>query len=407
MRLNLIFLFLILAFLSCNNAGKKNSSVINPKYKCSILTKGNSWAYKNSSVTDKIVSEEGIKNWESSETILRTYFKVQKAETFNVALKAKVNLGKATIKVSVNGVSKQIVISNTEFDEVFVGDFTIEHPGYYFVEFQGVQKEGATFGEISEVIIEGNTAQCNIKYIKEDFYYGRRGPSVHLNYEVPSEAKDVQYFYNEMTIPQGNDVVGSYFMATGFAEGYFGIQVNSQTERRVLFSVWSPFKTDDPKSIPDDKKIILLKKGNEVISNDFGGEGSGGQSIRVFNWKSDTTYKFLLKAKPSVNNSTDYTAYFYAPEIGEWELMASFRRPMTSTYIKSPHSFLENFIPSTGDQTRMVKYSNQWLRDRNGKWHKVKNAKFTADATARKESRLDYMGGIENNDFFLKKLTGL
>jgi hypothetical protein len=75
---------------------------------------------------------------------------------------------------------------------------------------------------------------------------------------------------------------------------------------------------------------------------------------------------------------------------------------MTSTYIKSPHSFLENFIPSTGDQTRMVKYSNQWLRDRNGKWHKVKNAKFTADATARKESRLDYMGGIENNDFFLK-----
>ena len=52
-----------------------------------------------------------------------------------------------------------------------------------------------------------------------------------------------------MTIPKNNDVVGSYFMANGFAEGYFGIQVNSETERRILFSVWSPYKTDDPNSI--------------------------------------------------------------------------------------------------------------------------------------------------------------
>ena len=26
----------------------------------------------------------------------------------------------------------------------------------------------------------------------------------------------------------------------------FGIQVNSDSERRVLFSIWSPFSTDDP-----------------------------------------------------------------------------------------------------------------------------------------------------------------
>ena len=31
-------------------------------------------------------------------------------------------------------------------------------------------------------------------------------------------------------------------MANGFGEGYFGIQVNGPNERRVLFSVWSPFK---------------------------------------------------------------------------------------------------------------------------------------------------------------------
>jgi hypothetical protein len=47
----------------------------------------------------------------------------------------------------------------------------------------------------------------------------------------------------EITVPVGQDPIGSYFMANGFGEGYFGFQVNSKTERRVLFSVWSPFRT--------------------------------------------------------------------------------------------------------------------------------------------------------------------
>lgn len=53
-------------------------------------------------------------------------------------------------------------------------------------------------------------------------------------------------------------------MANGFGEGYFGMQVNSETERRILFSVWSPFKTDNPKEIPDDHKITLNKVGQQV-----------------------------------------------------------------------------------------------------------------------------------------------
>ena len=73
-----------------------------------------------------------------------------------------------------------------------------------------------------------------------------------------------------MAVLKGSDLLGSYFMANGFAEGYFGIQVNSETERIILFSLWSPFKTDDPTSIPEDQKIKLLKKGDDVISNDFG-----------------------------------------------------------------------------------------------------------------------------------------
>ena len=47
-------------------------------------------------------------------------------------------------------------------------------------------------------------------------------------------------------------------------------------------------------------------------------------------------------------------------------------------------------------------YSNQWICDRTGKWSELTSAKFTADATARKESRLDYSGGIKDGKFFLK-----
>ena len=85
-------------------------------------------------------------------------------------------------------------------------------------------------------------------------------------------------------------------MANGFGEGYFGIQVNSETERRILFSIWSPFKTDDPNSISQTtKKLDYLKKENGVTSGEFGNEGSGGQSYKVFNWQAETRYGFLNK----------------------------------------------------------------------------------------------------------------
>jgi len=39
----------------------------------------------------------------------------------------------------------------------------------------------------------------------------------------------------------------------------FGFQVNGPMKEN-LFSVWSPFKTDNPKEIPEDFKIKLLRK---------------------------------------------------------------------------------------------------------------------------------------------------
>ena len=145
-----------------------------------------------------------------------------------------------------------------------------------------------------------------------------------------------------------------------------------------------------------------MKKGEAVAAGKFGGEGSGGQSYMKFMWKAGITYKFLLKGEPTLNNSTDYTAYFYNPEEAKWMLIASFRRPETSTYLTRFHSFLENFIPVQGKFTRMGIYSNQWICDKDNMWFEATGARFTADNTARKGSRLDYAGGVIDGQFFMK-----
>ncbi|MBV5315318.1 MAG: DUF3472 domain-containing protein [Prolixibacteraceae bacterium] len=400
-RLSHIFLFMLACLLfSCNLFGEK--TIEKPEYKIIIPIYGNSWLINEPMRSDEMITETGIRGWSQESDRLRTNFRVEKTGLIQIAIKAKVVSGKSTLKVTFGGKSKDISLSNTEFEIIEIGSFHVEKIGYQFLELQGIQKSSTEFAQISELLIGGEVTSGAVYYVKDDFYWGRRGPSVHLNYEVPTEAGNLRWFYNEMTIPEGNDVLGSYFMANGFGEGYFGIQVNSETERRILFSVWSPFKTDDPNAIPEDHKIKLLKKGKDVYSGEFGNEGSGGQSYRKYFWRAGTTYRFLLKGEPSENNSTDYTAYFFAPEIGKWELIASFRRPQTQTYLKRPHSFLENFIPEMGCITRQVRYTNQWVCNSEGKWTELNRAKFTADATARKESRLDYSGGDDGSFFFLK-----
>lgn len=396
-----VFIVLFLFFvLSCRLYGEKLNE--KQEYKISVPVFGNSWLINSPVESDRIITEAGIQNWNDPENRIRTYFRVEQVGTIHLAIKVRVISGKSVLKASFGGNSKEIAITNTDFETIEIGTFQVENTGYLFLELQGLQKTSPEYARVTEVLLGGEAVAGKVYYVKNDIYWGRRGPSVHLGYEIPTDAGNVRWFYNELTVPAGNDVLGSYFMANGFGEGYFGIQVNSETERRILFSVWSPFNTDDPKSIPEDHKIKLIRKGVDVHSGEFGNEGSGGQSYRKFLWKAGTTYRFLLKGEPVENNSTDYTAYFFAPEIGKWELIASFRRPQTNTYLKRPHSFLENFMPEMGCVTRQVSFSNQWICNSEGKWTELTQAKFTADATAHKESRLDYAGGSDGQSFFLK-----
>lgn len=343
------------------------------------------------------ITKEGLADWTNPETVASVYFYLHEPTNVEVSLNAK---GDSKIKVSYAGKCYDVNLNSKEFTRVPVGVFDIKEPGYVKIDLQGISKEGKDFGVIKDLIVDNVKGESN--YVK-DFsdYFGRRGPSVHLNYTLPEG--DTEWFYNEVTVPEEGEIMHSYYMADGFGEGYFGMQYNTPDVRHILFSVWSPFETQNPEEIPDSLKIKMLRRGKDVHIGEFGNEGSGGQSYLNYPWKAGETYKFLMHVKPDGNNNTVYTAYFFAPEENEWRLIASFLRPETDTWYKRPHSFLENFNPNQGYLSREVLFGNQWARSKEGKWTRLTEAKFTHDATAKAKMRLDYQGGeAPDNKFYLK-----
>lgn len=347
------------------------------------------------------ITDKGITRWTDPETVISTYFHVGQAGKLKLSLKAKAIGTTSKIKVTVGRKSFTVTIPEGDFTVVPAGEIKVAAPGYVRVDMQGVSKGKSTFPEVSELIVDNVEGSAN--YVKNfSAYWGRRGPSVHMNYSLPKTP--VEYFYNEVTVPEDGDVEASYYMANGFGEGYFGMQFNSPVERRVLFSVWSPFETQDPKAIPEGDRIRLLRQGEGVHIGEFGNEGSGGQSYLKYNWKAGKTYKFLMQVKPDGKGNTVYTAYFFATDENRWRLIASFLRPKTDTYYRHAHSFLENFSPVQGAYTRRVFFGNQWALDVNGEWHQVVDGRFTHDATANAGVRLDYKGGLtdDNKSFFLQ-----
>lgn len=381
------------------------SSAQNEKAEFSLQLAGN--AFSSIPIEEsKTITKNGIENWTNPKEYFTAYFRISGPGTFEIALdESVINIGKSVVEFTINDLSKRVTFNGLKQQKRIVGNWKINDSGYVAIKIKGISKTSNTFPSISKFIISSSDFKGKIALVPNNegnfFHWGRRGSSVHLSYQIP-EKVNAEWYYNELTVPEGNDIVGSYYMATGFGKGYFGIQVNSDIERRILFSIWSPFTTDDPKRIPESHRIKMLRKGREVTTGEFGNEGSGGQSYLKYNWVAGNTYKFLLRGAPQKDNTTIYTAYFFAPELGQWQLIASFSRPQTNTYLKRFHSFLENFIPEQGDLSRKVLFNNQWFCDDKGNWSEVNSAKFTIDNTGAKGYRMDYSGGIENNSFYLK-----
>lgn len=364
---------------------------------------GNTWCQPRR-YDSLVIGDSGIRNWQDSRIRFYTYIRLGRKGTLHLRLHGKTD-GSSALLITINGISHRIRLMQKDFAFVDAGTWQLRDTGYVRIVLSGISRTASCFACLDSYEVSGTAVNAQTCFVRNNegnfFYWGRRGPSVHLNYPLPDSFK-AMWFYNEVTVPRGQDVVGSYFMVAGFREGYFGIQVNSDTERRILFSVWSPYQTDDPNSIPEDERIALIKKGAGVHGGSFGSEGSGGQSYLRYHWKAGVTYRFLVSALPDMHGTTTYTAYFFSPQEGHWRLIASFRRPKTHTYLRGLYSFLENFIPGQGNVRRRVLFNNAWIADSNGSWMELDQAMFTYDNTAAHRYRMDYAGGVEGGQFFLQ-----
>lgn len=391
-------------FLCCLFAGNillGQNTTPNSTNIVSVPINGNSYITSGENNRD-FFKESGISKWNDPSLKLTSWFKVTNPGTLDVALRTKTEGKESKIKVLINGNPYHLSLKNKTWAIVPVGQVNIDKAGYVRVDFEAIEKKGDFFADISEIIVSGTAAQEPLYFVREyESYWARRGPSVHMGYTLP-EDENIEWFYNEVTVPEGEDVIGCYYMANGFNGGYFGIQVNSPTERKVLFSVWSPFSTDDPNEIPEEDRIKTLARGEDVHIGEFGNEGSGGQSYLLYPWKAGVTYKFLTRIHPDGKGNTIFTAYFYATDENRWRLIASFLRPKTDTWYKGAHSFLENFFPEQGYIPREVLFGNQWAVTTKGKWLPISQGRFTYDATANSGVRQDYQGGVRGSHFYLK-----
>lgn len=246
----------------------------------------------------------------------------------------------------------------------------------------------------------------------------RNAASVHLGYPRPRDAAgaerdDVEWFHCRVT-PR-HDPLWSYFMATGWHRGYFGMQVNSEAERRIIFSVWdSGNEAVDRGKVAEDDLVQLVAKGEDVVASGFGNEGTGGHSHLVFDWRLGDSVDFLVRAQPEGRHTT-YTGWFRVAERvdgevgsdGAWRLVASFRAPKDGRHLRGLYSFNENFWGANGDRRRVAEFGEQWVRTADGAWHELAEARFTCDGHGKPDAksgqpgRLDRSGGVRGGAFYL------
>jgi len=358
-------------------------------------------AYSTSNGEKLMIDTDGTESWTNTEKKLSIYLYSSKELDCKLNIPIESSQSSISYSVSLNENSFEVEVLPNE-SEIDLGIHSLRK-GYNVMTLIGL-KTADIFPTLENLKVFSNEP-LNLFYVKENssdrFYWGRRGPSVSLGYEFPQNT-NIKWMYSEVMIPEGYDKIGLYAMANGSRQSYFGIQVKSLEERWILFSVWSPYNTNNPDDVPADQRIQLIKSGEGVtIPEPFGGEGSGGKSYLIYPWKAGVNYSFLKSIEPDGNGNTIYTAYLKDPEEGDWRLIASFLRPQTDTWFAGPYSFLENFNPEEGYKLRKAYYSNIWAISSDDDWFQINNAQFTTDDIGSIQYRLDYQGGVESNKFYL------
>lgn len=356
-----------------------------------------STAYLDPDPNGAKVAKEGISGWTNPQITVTWFGEIKSAGMLDASVVLRLPQGTdSRLRLTVDGQKKEAQASGKgQAVTVKFGTFNIAKAGYVKFQLTSLNPKDRPVGDLDALVLDGAAAQGAHFNLDPR----RNAASVHLKYETPANG-EVALFYNEATAVE--DPVATYYMACGFARGYFGMQVNSATERRIIFSVWDSGSGQTAKNrtdVSDENRVKLLAKGENVVGGEFGNEGTGGHSHLVYNWKTGQPQKFVVTAKAE-GDHTDYTGYWFHPEQKAWKLIASFRAPHDGKWLRGLYSFSENFGGSNGHLQRKALFGPQWIRLADGKWQEITEASFSHDGTG-KENRIDRYMGVEKGLFFL------
>ncbi|WP_081852614.1 DUF3472 domain-containing protein [Prevotella sp. 10(H)] len=289
-----------------------------------------------------------------------------------------------------NAINKKVELRGTgEYNLQFCTGITIPKTGYYRYELKPIS-DPANAITIRSLIFNSFKPEGQVNHT--DY---QSSPSVHINFSSTSPTtKKYDWLYEEIIVPEGGDPLATFYMAIGFYRGYFGIQTNSDTERRVLFSIWDSKDAENDKSINASDYVTLVDKDEATTVNSFGGEGTGGQSyVKTADWKTGKPVKFLLNVLPQKNNSVVLSAW-YSVDNGPWNYVASWRAPHEKRYFDGFHSFLENYGYTNGQLRREAYYYNAWGHEAESeKWINFNKVRFS-NTDGKEGQRVDYEQGV-------------
>lgn len=257
-------------------------------------------------------------------------------------------------------------------------------------------------------------------------------PSVHLSAWKTTDAsapsnRMYDWVYQEVMVPESSAIVGTYCMSLGVLHGYMGIQIDSDNDYPIIFSMWDNGSTDEDPNLPDYLRSGALDWEKGVTIARFANEGTGAQAkYRTGrNWVPGKWVKFITNARPEVINveiddpanpgkkktitytNTLCSAWYMADgKDDDWHYIATIRQSGANNYFDGWYSFLENYNWPTGQWQRKAYYRNGGVHSlTNGRWYHANSVGFGhTDGGDKYGDRRDYGQGQTadfDNCFFM------
>src|SRR5262245_5138626 len=185
-------------------------------------------------------------------------------------------------------------------------------------------------------------------------------PAQHLWWNTEKQP-DAVCLYGEITVLATHPAI--YYCGANWhpgepAGGYCGIQHNSETERRTIFSIWDTTPALHPK---------VTEADSQTIFNRFGGEGEGAHTHMPWDWKPGEMFEFFVQKQPGeALDTTDTRFYIVDRAAKKWRHISTINSPNGGK--KSVEtigggglaSFLENFRGKEKEIPKLATY-RLWL----------------------------------------------